>query len=94
MSNTIKSIEAAALETVTGGTGRSPTSTSASTSTTGTSADSSLTAQLTGLQNSIKDLAKPKSGSNTMMMFAMAMALSRPAAAPGVVVVGGGRRFW
>ncbi len=85
MSNTLTltSIETVALETVTGGTGRAPTTRSY-----GSSTDAALTAQLSGLSDSIKDLARPQqNNTNTMMMFAMAMALSRPAA-PGVVYVG------
>jgi hypothetical protein len=87
MSNTLMSIETVALEAVTGGTGvkKAPAA----------SADAALTTQLTGLSDSIKTLAQPQQNNsgNTMMMFAMAMALSRPSA-PGVVYVGGRRGCW
>ena len=59
--------------------------------------NSALTTQLTGIQDSIKDLAKPQqqsglfSNPTNTMLFAM-LAMNRPAPASNVVVVQ--RRGW
>lgn len=70
MSNSFKSLDVVALETVTGG----------------TASNDQLLTTLKGIQGSLADLSKPAQSTNTMMFMMMAVALSRPAAPSVVYV--------
>lgn len=82
------------LHAVTGG-----TKTVDSKTPSGSSSSSALTAQLAGLQSSIKDLAAAKpqqslfGGNNAVLLFA-ALAMNRPAPAQTNVVYVGRRHWW
>lgn len=88
MSSSFDPIDTSTLVTVTGG---KAVSSSANAGASSGGSNDALSAALTGIQGSLKDLSKPKQQSafgdqNTMMLFAM-LAMNRPAPAANVVVV-------